>query len=101
MASHELKTPITSIKAFTQVLSNRFKKRGDEETVRFLNKMDLQLTKLSTLINDLLDITKMQTGKLTLRENQFDLPTLLEEIVENFQEITQTHQLLLENRTDN
>ncbi|GCE28947.1 hypothetical protein KDA_44310 [Dictyobacter alpinus] len=95
MASHELKTPVTSIKAYTQVLRNRFQKRGDDETVHFLQRMDAQLTKLSTLINDLLDITKMQAGKITYREEQFQLDELVKEIVENVQEMTPTHRLQL------
>jgi signal transduction histidine kinase len=100
MASHELKTPVTSIKAYTQVLRTRFKNRDDEETVRFLTRMDTQLTKLSTLISDLLDVTKMQTGKLTFREERFMLDALVKETVENVQEMTPTHRLVLESEAD-
>src|SRR5947209_5303378 len=64
MASHELKTPVTSLKGFTQVLSRRFKKRGEEESLSFLARMDGQLNKLTKLINDLLDLSKLQTGNL-------------------------------------
>ena len=55
--------------------------------------MDAQVTKLTKLINDLLDLSKMQTGQLNYREERFDLDELVQEIVETVQETTQTHHL--------
>ncbi len=69
MASHELKTPITSIKGFTQILLRRFQQHGDEESLRFLNIMNEQLNKLTNLVNDMLDLSRMQTGQLTYQED--------------------------------
>ncbi len=99
MASHELKTPVTSIKGFTQVLQRRFKQHGDAELLRFLNIMDEQLNKLTELISDLLDLSKMQTGQLTYQEAYFDLDVLIQEVLEQFQATISTHQLLLEGKT--
>ena len=97
MASHELKTPITALKGFTQLLHRRFKSRGDdEESLHFLARIDTQLNKLTKLISDLLDISKMQTGQLEYRMEAFDLDVLAQEMVENVQGTTQTHRLLLE-----
>jgi PAS domain S-box-containing protein len=96
MASHELKTPVTSIKTFTQVLANRSKKRGDEEALRFLIRMEVQLNNLIRFIGDLLDLTRIQTGKLFLHKEVFALDQLVVETIENLQGTTQTHQLLLE-----
>jgi PAS domain S-box-containing protein len=96
MASHELKTPVTSIKGFTQVLLSRLKYSGDEQTQRFLARMDAQLNKLTKLINDLLDISKMQSGKLPLQKETFRLDLAVSEIVENLQAVTPTHQLWIE-----
>ncbi|MFL5626146.1 MAG: ATP-binding protein, partial [Ktedonobacteraceae bacterium] len=95
MASHELKTPVTSLKGFTQVLYRRLKKRGDEEALSFLARMDGQLDKLTKLINNLLDLSKIQTGKLTAQEEAFDLADVVRNIVETLQATTQTHQLVL------
>ncbi len=97
MASHELKTPVTSIKGFTQLLHRRFQQRDDQESLRFLARMDAQLNKLTQLISDLLDISKMQTGQLEYREEPFELDALVQEIVENVQGTTQKHRLVLEN----
>jgi two-component system phosphate regulon sensor histidine kinase PhoR len=99
MASHELKTPVTSIKGFTQLLQNHFKKRGDEDSQRFLARMDGQLNKLTQLISDLLEISKMQAGKLALRGEWFDLGALIQETVENIQGANHTHSLLHEGDT--
>jgi len=96
MASHELKTPITALKGFTQLLHRRFKSRGDEESLHFLARIDTQLNKLTKLISDLLDISKMQVGKLEYCMEVFDLDVLAQEIVESVQGTTQTHRLLLE-----
>ena len=95
MASHELKTPITSLKGFAQVLHRRLQKNGDEQTLRFLTRMDGQLDKLTQLINDLLDISRMQTGKMTFRKEEFDFAALVRDIVEDVQAATQTHQIEL------
>ncbi len=99
MASHELKTPVTSLKGFTQILQRRLKKQADEESMRFLGIMDTQLNKLTKLINDLLDVSKMQQGKLDYQEELFDLDALVQEIVENLQAATSTHQLLIDSTT--
>jgi PAS domain S-box-containing protein len=96
MASHELKTPVTSIKGFTQLLARRFQRLGDEESLRFLARMDTQLNKLTKLIGDLLDLSKIQAGRLEYREEPFELDKLVEEIIENVQGTTSTHALILD-----
>lgn len=96
MASHELKTPVTSIKGFTQLLQRRFRQRDDAESLRFLARMDTQLDKLTKLINDLLDVSKMQTGQLEYREEPFELDELVAEIMENIQGTTPNYRLVLE-----
>ena len=96
MASHELKTPVTSLKGFLGLLQRRLALQGDEKALHYLTRMDTQINKLIKLINDLLDLSKMQTGQLTYREERFEMNDLVQEIVENVQETTQTHQLQFE-----
>ena len=100
MASHELKTPVTSLKGFTNVLQRRLAKQGDTQGLHFLSRVDAQLDKLTTLIAELLDISKMQAGKLELREEAFDLDALVQETVENVQAATSTHHLLIDGKTE-
>lgn len=99
MASHELKTPITSLKGFLSLLQRRLTPYEDEKALHYLARMDAQVDKLSQLIKDMLDLSKMQTGQLDYREECFDMDALIEEIVENVQGTTQTHLLVLEGQT--
>src|SRR5437588_841158 len=100
MTSHELKTPVTSLKGFTNVLQRRLLKQGDAQTLHYLSRMDVQLNKLTKLISDLLDMSRMQSGKLDLQIEPFDLDTFIHETVENLQAATLTHQILVEGRAD-
>lgn len=98
MASHELKTPVTSLKGFTSVLQRRLSKQGDEQSLAYLSKIDRQVNKLTKLINDLLDVSKIQTGKLSYQEEPVDMVALVQEIVENIQGTTPTHVLEMQTK---
>jgi signal transduction histidine kinase len=100
IASHELRTPVTSIKGFTQILHRRFQRLGDDDAQRYLSIMDKQLDKLTALINDLLDLSKIQAGKLTLQTERFDLAVLVQESVEMMQQTTHSHRLVLDNYSE-
>src|SRR2546421_759814 len=100
MASHELKTPLTSLKGFTNLLQRRLSKQGDMQALHFLTRMEEQLDKLTKLVSELLDVTKMQTGKLEFREERFFLNELVRQTLENLQGTTETHHLQLEEVID-
>ncbi|MCP2038706.1 PAS domain-containing sensor histidine kinase [Chryseobacterium sp. HSC-36S06] len=85
IASHELKTPLTSLKLYAQVLERMLKKTGDEKNAQFAKKMDLQVIKLTSLIGDLLDVTKINSGKIHLNQDVFDFEQLVVETVEEMQ----------------
>lgn len=85
IASHELKTPLTSLKLYAQVLERMLKKTGDEKNAEFAKKMDLQVVKLTSLIGDLLDVTKINSGKIHLNESDFDFEKLVQETAEELQ----------------
>lgn len=93
IASHELKTPITSIKAYTQILEQRFKKSNDGQSAEMVGKMDIQIDKLSCLIEDLLDVTKIDSGKMGLRKTFFDFNKCITDIIENMQLTTTRHKI--------
>ncbi|HVA10818.1 MAG TPA: ATP-binding protein, partial [Candidatus Dormibacteraeota bacterium] len=93
IASHELKTPITSVKAYTQILGKRFQKAEDAKSVELIAKMDAQLDKLTDLIGDLLDVTKIEAGRIQFHESHFDFNDLVEETVEELQRTTEKHHI--------
>lgn len=100
IASHELKTPITSVKAYTQILGRRFQKAGDKESVELIEKMDSQLDKLTDLIGDLLDVTKIEAGRIQFHESYFDFNQLVDETVEELQRTTDKHHIIIELKSD-
>lgn len=99
MASHELKTPVTSLKGFTAILQRRLSKQGDEQGLSYLARMDAQLKKLTSLISELLDISRMQSGQLPFRLEHCDFDALIEEVVDTMQAATTTHQIRMEGQT--
>lgn len=96
IASHELKTPITTVKAFTQILLKHAERRSDEQSISYLLKMDNQVNNLTNLVSDLLDVSRIQAGKMSLEKEQFDINNLLNETVNNLQMTYPTHKLVKE-----
>jgi PAS domain S-box-containing protein len=100
VASHELKTPVTSVKIFTQVMQKYARMNGDEKAVQNLDKMDKQINKLTDLIYNLLDISKIQTGRLEYAMRDFSIDNMLEEVTETMQHMSSKHQLELKGKAD-
>ncbi len=96
VATHELKTPVTSLKGYAQVLRNRFRKAGDEASAGLMERMDRQLDKLTGLIADLLDVTRLNTGVLPLAADRFDLNDLVREIAGEVQLTSDRHEIRVE-----
>lgn len=68
MASHELKTPITSIMGFMQILEKKLKNAMDKPTSRIVSQVISQLNILNNLISDLFDTRKIKEGTLVIKE---------------------------------
>jgi two-component system CheB/CheR fusion protein len=88
IASHELKTPVTSIKAYAQILQENFKEAGNEPAADMAAKMDTQVDRLTKLISDLLDFTHIEVDKLTFRSERYDINKLIVELAEEIQRST-------------
>lgn len=86
MASHELKTPITSMKVYTQLLMKEFQDNPKKKIV--LKKVNAQVDKLTALVSEMLDTTRMQQGKLELNNEKFILKDTALEIIDDLQAIT-------------
>jgi PAS domain S-box-containing protein len=93
MASHELKTPVTSLKALTQILLMTFEAEENPAAAGMLARMDKQIDKLTRLIADLLDATKANAGQMHLHYDKeaFDFNELVKEVSDEIQRSTKTH----------
>jgi PAS domain S-box-containing protein len=100
MASHELKTPITSMKLYIDLLLSRIKSYDDEKATKTLSSIKSQTEKLQGLVNDLLDVSRIQTGKLHFNNEVFSINTLIQETIELLQDITRKHTILFHNKSD-
>jgi two-component system, sensor histidine kinase and response regulator len=85
IASHELKTPLASMKAYVQLLDRSLVK--DEKIKGYLDRTLAQINKLSTLIVDLLDTSRIENGKLKFNESLFNFNKLLKESVDMISQI--------------
>jgi PAS domain S-box-containing protein len=95
MASHELKTPVTSIKAYGQVLQEMLRNKGSLKEADMMVRMDTQVNRLNNLISDLLNITKINSGKLEYHKMAFNFNELVKEMTEELQRTTNKHKLNL------
>lgn len=99
IASHELKTPITTIRAFTQVLQKHNKSLHNSQTSRYLSKMSQQIDKLTRLTRDLLDVIRIRGGKLIFHKTKTDLYKLINSVVEDIQKSAELHKILVRGKS--
>ncbi len=82
VASHEMKTPVTSIKLLTQYLREQ-SDNNEKLDADLVQRLDKQVNRLTQLIRDLLDTTKIAGGELSLNREQFDIDTFIEKHIED------------------
>ena len=97
MASHELKTPLTIIKTNLQILHELVAENICD--IRFVDKAIHNVDNLSNLISELLDVSKIQNGKLDLHITSFDLMELLHEIIDVMQHAAPNSEIILKRPT--
>jgi PAS domain S-box-containing protein len=93
--SHELKTPLTSIKAYLQMLDRSLKGSENLNSRRFLDRLGIQVSRLESLIRDFLDVTRIDSHKLELRSTEFRMDVVLAELVNDLQLLSPGHQLII------
>ena len=105
MASHELKTPVTSIKGYIQLLLSMYKDFTEDHQVLSpqaiqisLTTIDRQIVKLDRLMSELLDLSKIDSGKLELHMQDFDLQNLVAHTIDDVQQTTQ-HKITVKNNS--
>jgi PAS domain S-box-containing protein len=94
IASHELKTPVAIMKGYINMLERLLRNKDATVEVELLKKADNQIIRLTNLINDLLDVTKIESGKMQFEQQEFDFDQSVEEVVEAMRHIT-SHRLII------
>ncbi|MBS1529030.1 MAG: PAS domain-containing protein [Bacteroidetes bacterium] len=94
MASHELKTPLTSLKAYVQLLETKLSDAGDPFIKTALSKSLNQVNKMTALVHSFLDLSRLEPGKLQLKRSVFDINKMIEECINDSRMITGSHALV-------
>lgn len=96
MASHELKTPLTSIKSYIQILAKKLVNTDDSFVINALSKANFQVNKMTDLIHGFLDLSKLESGKLQLKRDQFDINELISDTITEFTQVSNSHVIQFE-----
>ncbi len=96
MASHELKTPLTSLTALIQVLQQKVNDSGDGLMNNLLSKAHLQTKKMSALINGFLNVSRLESGKLSIEKHPFELNALIGEMIEETELTVSSHNFIFQ-----
>lgn len=80
--SHELRSPLTSVKGYTSLLLNRWERLRDDQKRMMLEQVHHDADRVTRLVTELLDISRLETGRLVLRRQLVQLPDLLATILE-------------------
>lgn len=94
MVSHELKTPLTSVSAYLQMLHSRAKKNGDTFEENALDKVLIQVRKMTAMINGFLNVSRLESGKIHIDRQLFDLATLVKEVEEESIATISSHKVI-------
>lgn len=95
MASHELKTPLTVLKAYVQMLTIRVKKSEDLFIMAALEKVNAQVKKMVSMINSFLNVSRLEAGKIRLEKTTFNLVELINEMVKELVLTTKNYDIHL------
>ena len=91
MVSHELKTPLTSLTGYIQILQMTAKKANNVFMSGALEKANKQVKKMTSMINGFLNISRLESGKIVLNKSSFRLDKLLEVLVEEANVLDASH----------
>lgn len=99
IASHELKTPLTTIKGFVQLLERMVPEGSSEKFVSTLQKVSFNVDRLNNLIAELLDTSKIQSGHIEIHKEPFDIDKLIRDTIDNLTLASPTHRINVKSDT--
>jgi two-component system sensor histidine kinase VicK len=96
IVSHELKTPLTSMRSYVQLALRKARDRADAFTISVLDRADNQTRKMTTMIQDFLNLSRLEEGKMSLNCTDFSLAEVMKEIVEDAITLAPSHHIYYE-----
>lgn len=100
IASHELKTPLTSIKVFSQLAERSMKDQPDAPGFGYITRVKQQVEKLNNLVVDLLDNSRLENGKLTINPAPFDFESMVAHVSQTTLEAYPERNIIIERQGD-
>jgi len=94
MVSHELKTPLTSLNAYLQMLQGKAKRAEDTFTLGALDQSVKQVKRMTTMINGFLNVSRLESGKIHIDKQRFDMAELMKESEAETDPIYASHQIV-------
>jgi signal transduction histidine kinase len=94
VAAHELRTPLTPLSMYLQNIDRRLA-RGMAVDPELANKARRQVTRLAKLVEDLLDVSRLESGRLEIQRDPVELDELVGEVVDDFRAAAQSHEIVL------
>ncbi len=87
MAAHELRTPLTAMRGYLSLLSDEAGKKLSQDELRYLDRSFISANQLSSLVENLLNLSRVERGALKLSINPIDLTTIIMSVMENLNSI--------------
>jgi two-component system sensor histidine kinase VicK len=100
MVSHELKTPLTSLNAIIQVANRKLQNSDDAFLIGAMDKANQQVKRMSSMINGFLNISRLESGKIHIEKQNFNIDEVLSELIAESKLTVNTHQFLLKSCGD-
>lgn len=99
IASHELKTPLTAVIGFSQIFERQLHKEGNANHIHFIKTINDQLIKMKDLVEDLLNVSRLETGEFVVRKKPSNIDELIEKVVNDFQGDNTTHRIVRQGKS--
>lgn len=99
IASHELKTPLTTITMYVQLLQSRMREERPFEE-KWINNLSMETTRLSNLINELLQLDQIERGQLHFTSKTCSMKSILKRAVNDFKMLHPSYQVTVQDKTD-